>query len=263
MADRRGPKGPRNKVRQVVLVDGHPDCIFETKNRVSITIKHRLNDRELVIKLGNIGPEKVDGLKQIQGIEVIEELKPSRRSKRLPSVIAVKTTKTSTQLTVVAVDQEALDKAVGNIANYLSENGSDIHERCQWVCKLDKGKPAGTVQPEPTPVQASNTSVQKSYRLESEIESMYKEKEELGSPSVQAAEPTVKDRIMNYLKNRSSFNVREISRDLDIPEKTAREALIDMKFITGGTRKSHEIEAVKTVQKGRCGTVTETEYATG
>lgn len=236
MADKRGPKGPRNKVRQVVLVEGHPDCIFETKNRSSVTLKYRLDDKEIVIKLGNIGPEKVDGLKQIQGINVIEELKPHKHARKLPSVIAVKTTKTSTQLTVAAVDQGALDKAVGNIANFLSENGSDIHERCQWVCKLDKGKPAETVQP--SPVQESILHIQH-------------------------AEPTVRDRIMNHMKNKSSFSVSEISNELDIPEKTVMDTLIDLKFVMP-QRKLRKTEAgVRTVQKGRYGTVMEIAHATG
>lgn len=254
MADKRGPKGPRNKVRQVVLVDGHPDCIFETKPRTVITIKHG----DTVIKMGNIGPEKIAGLKGIPGIEVIEELKPHKHAKKLPSIIAVKTTKTSTQLTVAAVDKEALDKAVGNLANYLLANGGiDIHERCQWVCTLDKGKPAETVQPEPSSVQASTPSVQPDPSLVQKRESILQ---------IQPAEDTdltVKDRIMNYLKNRASFNVREISDVLDIPEKIVRDVLIDLKFIMPGAKKSHKTGAVKTVQKGRYGTVTEIAHATG
>lgn len=216
MADKRGPKGPRNKVRQVVLVDGHPGCIFETKNRVSITIKYRLNDKEIIIRLGSIGPDKVNGLKQIPGIEVIEELKPYRRSKRLPSVIAVKTTKTSTQLTVAAIDQEALDRAVGNIARFLAENGSDIHERCQWVCKIDKGKPAETSSP----------AVQ--------IEPVQKMKP--------VEEQTVKDRIMDYMKTRSSFSIREISSVLNIPEQIVRDVLVDLRFVIP-ERKSNKTKA--------------------
>ncbi len=68
---------------------------------------------------------------------------------------------------------------------------------------------------------------------------------------------------MNYMKNRGSFNVHEISNVLDIPEKIVRDMLIELKFVMPGTRKSHKTEAVKTVQKGRYGTVTETAYATG
>jgi len=251
MADKRGPKGPRNKVRQVVLVDGHPDCIFETKPRTVITIKHG----STVIKMGNIGPEKIAGLKGIPGIEVIEELKPHKHAKKLPSIIAVKTTKTSTQLTVAAVDKEALDKAVGNLANYLSENGIDIHERCQWVCTLDKGKPAETVQPEPSSVQASTLSVQPDPSPVQKSISQDKPAEDTAH--------TARDRIMNYMKNKSSFSVREISGVLDIPEKVVRDVLIDLKFVMPGTRKSHRTEAIKTVQKGRYGTVMEIAHATG
>lgn len=251
MAGKRGPKGPRNKVRQVVLVDGHPDCIFETKPRPVITIKHG----DTVIKLGSIGPEKTAGLKKIPGIEVIEELKPHKHAKKLPSVLYVKTTGTSTQLTVAAVDKEALDEAVGNLANYLSKNGIDIHERCQWVCTIDKGKPAETVQQEPAPVQVNAPSVQPDPSPVQKSISQIQPAED--------TEPMVKDRIMNHLKNKSSFNVREISNVLDIPEKVVRDVLIDLKFVMPGTRKSHRTEAVKTVHKGRYGTVMETEYATG
>jgi len=255
MADKRGPKGPRNKVRQVVLVDGHPDCIFEKKNRASVTIKYKSNDKEIVIKLGNIGPNKVDGLKQIQGIEVIEELKLSRRSRRLPSVIAVKTTKTSTQLTVAAVDEATLNEAVGDLAGYLSENGVAVHERCQWVCKLDKGKPPEIVQQEPSPVQASIPSVHSNPAPVQKSISQIQPAED--------TEQTDRDRIMNYLKNKSSFSVREISHVLDIPEQIVRDVLIDLKFVMLGAKKSRETKAVNTVHKGRYGTVTETAHATG
>lgn len=252
MADKRGPKGPRNKVRQVVLVDGHPDCIFETKPRPVITIKHG----NTVIKIGCIGPEKIAGLKGIPGIEVIEELKSHKHAKKLPSVIAVKTTKTSTQLTVAAVDKEALDEAVGYLANYLLANGGiDIHERCQWVCTIDKGKHVETVQPDSSPVQASTLSVQPDPTPVQKSISQDKLAED--------TETMVKDRIMNYLKSKSSFNVHEISQVLDIPEQTVRDVLIDLKFVLPGAKKSHKTGAVNTVHKGRYGTVMETEYATG
>lgn len=253
MADKRGPKGPRNKVRQVVLVDGHPNCIFETKPRTVITIKHG----STVIKMGSIGPKKIAGLKGIPGIEVIEELKPHKRARKLSSVIAVKTTKTSTQLTVAAIDKGALDKAVENLANYLSENGINIHERCQWVCSLDKGKPAETVQPEPPPVHASTPSVQP------DPSSVQKRESISQIQPAEDTEPTVKDRIMNYMKNKSSFSVSEISDVLAIPEKTVRDVLIDLKFVIPGTRKSRITKAVRTVQKGRYGTVMEIAHAPG
>lgn len=248
MVDKRGPKGPRNKARQVVLVDGHPDCIFETKPRAVVTIKHG----DTVIKMGNIGPEKTAGLKGIPGIEVIEELKPHRRAKKLSSVIAVKTTKTSTQLTVAAIDKEALDKAVGNLADYLSENGIDIHERCQWVCTLDKGKPAETAQPEPSSVHVSTPSVQPVPSPVQNRESI------LQIQPAEDIEQTVNDRIMNYLKNKTNFNIHEISNVLDIPEIIVRDVLIELKFVMPG-RKSRKTEVV--MRKGRYGTVTEMVHA--
>lgn len=230
MADKRGPKGPRNKVRQVVLVEGHPDCIFETKPRLVITIKHG----DTVIPLGNMGPEKVKGLKAIPGIQVIEELKPHKRARKLPSVLYVKTTGTSTQLTVAAVDRPALDKAVGDIANYLLSNGIKIHERCQWVCTIDKGKPAEPVQQLPAPVQKSIS---------------------------QDKPVSINDRIMNYLKDKSSFSVRKISSDLNIPEETVRKTMIELGFAI--PQKPRQTDGVNTVLKGKYGTVMETGYAPG
>lgn len=251
MADKRGPKGPRNKVRQVVLVEGHPDCIFETKPRAVITIKHG----DTVIKLGNIGPEKIADLKGIPGIEVIEELKPHKHARKLPSVIAVKTTKTSTQLTVAAIDKGALDEAVGTLANYLSENGIDIHERCQWVCTIDKGKPEDTIQPEPSSVQASTPSVQP--------DPAPVQKSETISLTQPVEELTVKDRIMNYMKNRGSFSVSEISNVLDIPEKIVRDVLIELRFVIPGSRKARKTEDVRTIHKGMYSTITEIAHVTG
>lgn len=220
MTDKRGPKGPRNRARQVVLVEGHPDCIFETKPRIVITIKHE----DTVIPLGNMGPEKVKGLKAIPGIEVIEELKPHRRAKKLPSVLYIKTTGTSTQLTVAAVDKNALDRAVGNLSDYLAKNGLEIHERCQWVCTIDKGKPAED------PVQPGNQAVQESSH----------------TISVQAARDpvlTISQRIMNYLKDKSSFSVKKISSDLDIPEKKVRETMIDLGFVIPGKSRVETLDA--------------------
>lgn len=232
MADKRGPKGPRNKVRQVVLVEGHPDCIFETKPRRVITIKHG----DTVISLGNMGPEKVKGLKAIPGIQVIEELKPHRRAKKLPSVLYIKTTGTSTQLTVAATDKISLNKAVGDLADYLSKNGLEIHERCQWVCTIDKGKPAEPVQPDtpPEPVQKS---------------------------TLQDKPASINDRIMNYLKDKSSFSVMKISSDLNIPEETIRKTMIEMGFVI--PRKPRQTDNANTMRKGRYGTIMETGHAPG
>lgn len=132
-----GPKGPRNKVKQVVLVNGHPNCIFEEKQVSSCSLIFP----EGTIKMGNIGHGVAERLKKAlngSSVELKEENKTKRRAIKLPGVLSVKTTPTNTLLTVGAESEESLNERVNNIHEYLSKYDVGIQERCHWICTIDK-----------------------------------------------------------------------------------------------------------------------------
>jgi len=132
-----GPKGPRNKVKQVVLVNGHPHCIFEDIK----TISYSLEFANGTIKMGNIGTNVAKELKAAligSPLLLTEENKTKRRAIKLPGVLSVKTTPTNTMLTVGADTEENLNIKVQNIHEYLSQYDIGIQERCHWICTIDK-----------------------------------------------------------------------------------------------------------------------------
>lgn len=131
--EKTGPKGPRNKVKQVILIEGHPDSVFYDKQVEVCSIKLYKG----YLRLGSIGANKVEGLREILGERVVLETRIKRHSRSISGVLSIKTTKTSTSLTIGAVDQEALDKRVMEVAELL---GAPVQERCKWVCEIDKGK---------------------------------------------------------------------------------------------------------------------------
>ena len=132
-----GPKGPRNKVKQVVLINGHPDCIFEEIQVSSCSLKFPAG----TIKMGNIGQGVAERLKEAlngSSVELKEENKTKRRAIKLPGVLSVKTTPTNTLLTVGAESEESLNTRVNNIHEYLRNYDVGIQERCHWICTIDK-----------------------------------------------------------------------------------------------------------------------------
>ena len=130
-------KGLRYKEKQVVLVEGHPKCIFDNQESVSTTMT--INNIEF--KLGTLSDEKVEVLKSIPQIIVTQDKKSKRKALKLPHVISVKTTNTHTLLTVAAKDDENLMKYVNDVHEYLSNHKVESKERCKWTCTSDKGHP--------------------------------------------------------------------------------------------------------------------------
>lgn len=131
--EKTGPKGPRNKVKQVILIEGHPDSVFYYKQVEMCSIKLYKG----YLRLGSVGTDKVGELRELLGKRVVLEMRTKRHSKKIPGVLSIKTTKTSTSLTIGAVDQETLDRRVMEVAELL---GAPVQERCKWVCEIDKGK---------------------------------------------------------------------------------------------------------------------------
>lgn len=130
-------KGLRYKEKQVVQIEGHPECIFEMKESISTTIT--INNIEF--KLGILSNEKVEVLKTIPQIIITQYKKSKRRALKLPHVISVKTTDTHTLLTVAAKDDENLIKYVNDVHEYLSNHKIESKERCKWTCTTDKKPP--------------------------------------------------------------------------------------------------------------------------
>jgi hypothetical protein len=131
--EKTGPKGPRNKVKQVILIEGHPESIFYDKQVEVCSIKLHKG----YLKLGSIGTDKVRELRELLSKRVVLETKTKRHSRKIPGVLSIKTTKNSTSLTIGAADQEILDRRVREVAELL---GAPVQERCKWVCEIDKGK---------------------------------------------------------------------------------------------------------------------------
>ncbi len=148
--EKTGPKGPRNKVKQVILIEGHPDTVFYNKQVDVCSIKLHKG----YLRLGHVGTDKVEGLRALLGKRVMLETKTKRHSRRIQGVLSIKTTRTSTSLTIGAVDQEALDRRVREVAGLL---GAPVQERCKWVCEIDKGKDRqqayNLAAPQPEPIE--------------------------------------------------------------------------------------------------------------
>jgi len=127
-------KGLRYKEKQVVQIEGHPECIFDIQESISTTMT--INDIEF--KLGTLSNEKVEVLKSIPQIIVTQDKKSKRKALKLPHVISIKTTDTHTLLTVAAKDDENLIKYVNDVHEYLSNHKIESKERCKWTCTTDK-----------------------------------------------------------------------------------------------------------------------------
>jgi len=144
-------KGLRYKEKQIVQIEGHPECIFEMKESISTTMT--INNIEF--KLGTLSDEKVEVLKSIPQIIVTQNKKPKRTALKLPHVISVKTTDTHTLLTVAAKDDENLIKYVNDVHEYLSNHNVESKERCKWTCTIDKepSKQESNYTPIHTPIE--------------------------------------------------------------------------------------------------------------
>ena len=129
-----GPKGPRNKVKQVLLLEGHPDCIFTVIEQTTYTAVRGTT----VIPLGKIRKAIVDLIQEIPGIEIQENIHKARRATNLPGILNVKTTPSSTMLTVGADSEENLGTTISSLKEYFDKNNVQVTERCHWVCEFDK-----------------------------------------------------------------------------------------------------------------------------
>ena len=129
-----GPKGPRNKVKQVLLLEGHPDCIFTAIEQTTYTAIRGTTE----IPLGKIRKAIVDLIKEIPGIKIQENIHRAKRAMNLPGVLNVKTTPSSTMLTIGADTEENLASTINSLKEHFDKNNVQVTERYHWVCEFDK-----------------------------------------------------------------------------------------------------------------------------
>lgn len=145
-----GPKGPRAKVKRVLLISGHPDCLFIARERQYCTLKWK--DR--AFKLGSWGDDLVQTLKEMNTYaQVTTEKKKITRAAALPEDLraSVKKVGDNTHITVSAVDDQELAEEIGKVVDYLEDLGLSVKERCHWSCDYD---PGSKTAPAPVPTQA-------------------------------------------------------------------------------------------------------------
>lgn len=138
MADRRGPKGPRNKFKRNLMIEGHPEELFRERKHTYYSISF---DGKTVL-LGKIGPKAIELLKEIPGIQVIEEQKKGYSPIRMPHVQSIRKVGNNTAIVVAAPDEEKLRDYVITVKAQVARRGIDVEvtERCQWRCEVDPGE---------------------------------------------------------------------------------------------------------------------------
>ncbi|MDD5615001.1 MAG: hypothetical protein PHH85_02230 [Candidatus Methanoperedens sp.] len=145
-----GPKGPRAKVRRVLLIEGHPDCLF---NKVPRDF-YALNWKATVYQLGKCGDALPKALKDMNSHAIItSERRDSSRPAPLPESLraSVKKVGDNTHITVSAVDDRALNEEIDKICEYLESLGLRVIERCHWTCDYDPGSKQAKALPTPRP----------------------------------------------------------------------------------------------------------------
>lgn len=145
-----GPKGPRAKVKRVLLISGHPDCLFEEKVDTYYTMVWK-NETH---KLGKCGENLAKALKEMNTYaQVNSRTKVNKHVLPLPDVLkaSIKKVGDNTHITVSAVDDQELAEEIGKVVDYLEELGLSVKERCHWSCDYD---PGSKTAPAPVPTQA-------------------------------------------------------------------------------------------------------------
>lgn len=144
-----GPKGPRAKVMRVLLIEGHPDCLYceKVENYYTLIWKDRS------FSLGKCGSDIAAALKEMNTYaQVSSRVKKFQRTISLPEGIhaSVKKVSGNTHILVRAVSDNGLAEEIEKVKRFLENKGVKIIERCHWTCDFDPGSKAA---PKPAPVQ--------------------------------------------------------------------------------------------------------------
>lgn len=137
MAGKRQIRALRNKCKQVVLLEGHPDCLFEEREHTNYWLKVKGKKHNL----GKLGKPLATYLKTL-GAEIEEQRKTYQRPCGIPGFVGliVRKSGANTTMQISAPTEEILQAQVSGVAEYLSKNGIQLTERCHWVCTFDKAK---------------------------------------------------------------------------------------------------------------------------
>ena len=138
MVGRGRKKGVRNKFKQVLLIEGHPDILY-THSMRSMAI---LNIGEQTFNIGAVSKDLYEHLKKIPNSELVISEVRLERTVGVEGFIGLHVRKAgeNTTIEVSAESEDALSKKISKLKNRLEENGVPITERCSWVCTVDKGR---------------------------------------------------------------------------------------------------------------------------
>lgn len=130
----------RDKVKQVILIDGIPEILYNIRTSRVAVIKFNNKSYRL-----DIPTDLVNELKKLQTIEVTESTRSSKTFK--PIVIpgighrtTFKAVNGNTHVTVGGRDENQLSERIQIVRDYLVSLGITTTERCHWVCSTDKAK---------------------------------------------------------------------------------------------------------------------------
>lgn len=158
-----GPKGPRAKVRRVLLIEGHPDCLFTKVPRDF----YALVWKGVPYRLGKCGDGLPKALKDMNPRAIItHESRVSSRPEPLPEVLraSIKKVGDNTHITVSAVDDKGLAEEIDKVCEYLEGLGMSVTQRCHWTCDYDPGSKAA-----PAPVTIDEVKVHNHVLSASEV----------------------------------------------------------------------------------------------
>ncbi len=197
----------RNKCRQVILIQGQPDCLFEEMDATNYWI----NINGSLWNLGKLGKTIAEHLKS-KGCEISETHKKIRRPCSISGFrgLSVQKNNSDTRLQVSAPTEEALQEQICAISDYLSNYGVKLTERCHWVCTFDKAKD----KTEPEKKEIVNGLVSNDITNAGKNPDFGK---------VTAA-------IQKYIKENDSYSISEISESLHIDPEITEKVLRDLGF---------------------------------
>ena len=130
---------PKNKFRQVLLVEGRPTPLYRdnVRTKVSVTVDG------VTHRLGYMSVTMINLLNRIPGatVETVSVNLPKTVSLKTVRGLHIRKAKENTTIEVSAPTKEALADKIKCVVDELSDSGSEITERCSWVCTTDKQHP--------------------------------------------------------------------------------------------------------------------------
>lgn len=131
----------RDKVKQVILIEGIPDVLYKIREHKVAVIKFNNKSYRL-----DVPDDLIKELKKLSTIEIKVSTRSSKQFK--PIVIpglghrtTIRAVNGNTHITIGAADENQLSERIQIIREYLISLGITTTERCHWVCSTNKAKP--------------------------------------------------------------------------------------------------------------------------